>query len=434
MNDLEKSLNEMNNEINQIEIPDELEEKLRQGLESVPRIKKKGFDYKRLVGVAVVLIFFIDYNAEAIAYYGKKILGYDGAMNNTLKELNEVGEGQIIDKTYVLDNGTAVTLDAIMLDINNIVLFYTVNNPNLDESIEHLDIELEGKWGRYAGGGEGETSADGKTTKWVMTYEAPNLLEKNMSLIISSETTEEEGRIDFNLDREQAMTKSLSVSVNKEIQISNRMMIIETIEASPINTVITGVIKDILEQDNDEKIGEKFFQEDLELELLADGKVVALYSTELDGGNAGSEFKVIFDALEKDIKKIELKLRRLSINETVNEEVRLKKDQVDRTIDVAGRDIIINNVYEENKSTYISITSMDDIVLDNFYLILDGKKVGLEQRIDEGYEQLYNDNFPRALVTRSFEFKGTGEELELVIKKIRFQKDFDQVLYSEKIK
>ena len=43
---------------------------------------------------------------NAFAFYGKKLLGFDEVINSTLKELNEQGMGQIVEKKTKLEDGT----------------------------------------------------------------------------------------------------------------------------------------------------------------------------------------------------------------------------------------------------------------------------------------------------------------------------------------
>ena len=100
MNNVEKELNKKREELDNIEIPDELESRLRQVLDTIP-IKRKSLNYKTLIATVAIVILFIGYNVDAISYYGKKLIGYDHVMNSTLKELNKLGKGQVIDNPSV---------------------------------------------------------------------------------------------------------------------------------------------------------------------------------------------------------------------------------------------------------------------------------------------------------------------------------------------
>ncbi len=60
-----------------------------------------------------------------MAYYSKKILGVDPVLNGTLKQLNEEGLGQPVDETITLTNETKFTVNGVMTDENQLILFYT---------------------------------------------------------------------------------------------------------------------------------------------------------------------------------------------------------------------------------------------------------------------------------------------------------------------
>lgn len=42
---------------------------------------------------------------DTLAFYGKKLIGYESVMNGTLKELNQLGKGQIIGKSHTFSRG-----------------------------------------------------------------------------------------------------------------------------------------------------------------------------------------------------------------------------------------------------------------------------------------------------------------------------------------
>lgn len=57
---------------------------------------------------------------------------------------------------------------------------------------------------------------------------------------------------------------------------------------------------------------------------------------------------------------------------------------------------------------------------------MDGQEVKLEQTIED-----YSVKDSRS---RTVEFKGTGGNLELLVKGLRFKKDYDITIYTEKTK
>src|SRR5699024_3050744 len=153
-------------------IQENMEVRLRATLDSIPN-KKRSFNIKGKIAVLIIIALLIGYNANTLAYYAKELIGYDNVMNGTLQELNELGRGQIIDKSYTFKNGIKVTLDGIMLDDNNLILFHTIKDPSGNVEDAYLDLEihqLEGLFGTtYKYGGYGEINEDGTEMKWIIT-------------------------------------------------------------------------------------------------------------------------------------------------------------------------------------------------------------------------------------------------------------------------
>ncbi len=77
---------------------------------------------------------------DTLAYYGKKLIGYDMVMNGTLQELNQLGKGQEIGEAYTFQNGVTLSLDGIMLDGNQLLAFYTLYDPR--GTIGEIDLVL----------------------------------------------------------------------------------------------------------------------------------------------------------------------------------------------------------------------------------------------------------------------------------------------------
>ena len=90
-----------------------MEDKLRNSLNSLSIKKNKTIRTK--VAALIILVLLLGYNMDTLAYYGKQLIGYESIMDGTLSELNNLGKGQIIDKSYIFKSGVKVTLDGIML-------------------------------------------------------------------------------------------------------------------------------------------------------------------------------------------------------------------------------------------------------------------------------------------------------------------------------
>jgi|GEM_PF-289702 len=442
MADIERLLSSYKEELDDIEIPEDMEARMRESLNKVPARRRTG-GFKK-IAVLVIAMLLIGYNFDSLAYYGRKFIGYDNVMRGTLKELDELGEGQIIDKSYEFKNGVKVTLDGIMMDDNNLIAFCTINAPqgNVEEVYSNLRISMEGLFGnKYDYSAQGEISEDGKEMKWIVEVDKPKFYEKKMKFNIELFGDEmESGAIEFKIDRNKAMGHTLRILVNTEIEIGQRKIEIKELLASPTSTVIKGNIKNTVDIGADHKSKEeRLIYDDIELALMADGKEVLTLGSSMGSSLWGAKFEMRYDALPKDTKRIDIKLVSLSVFEDINKTFELNKGKENDNISVLDREIIINDIYESEGNTYMEITSYEDLVLSNIKLIMDGVEVEPERIIPGDYEKVEKvetDSLNRVIkrerlkFTRTIEFKGTGENLELKIERVKLNKEYDEIIFT----
>nr|WP_300003400.1 DUF4179 domain-containing protein [Tissierella sp.] len=436
MKNIDKELEKAKIELDNLEVPDELEARLKMSLDGV-KTKKRRSNHKGLILAAALALFFIGYNADAISYYGKKIIDYESVMTGTLKDLNELGSGQTIDKSYTFKDGIRVTLDGIMLDDNNIVAFYTIDNKKApgNPSPRDISVSLESLASNYSGGGEGQLSDDGREMKWVASYNAPKFFEKTIKLSLYNPALESYGEIDFKLDRNQAIGQSIKFPIDKTIKLDDRAIEFHSLIASPISTLVKGSFQSIFDLALDSLKEERIYFDEIELQLLADGKEIAWQSGGSSTNLKGSYFHKSFDTLPEGTKELELVLKSLIVTEDIDEKVDLNDGTFPKTIDVLGRHITINKVYEDKGNTYINITSEEDVFLTSLFLNIDGKDIRNERTLDETFDKIVEaEEGKKILRSRTVEFKARGEDLELKIKKINYNKEFNQTIYSSKIK
>lgn len=129
MDEMEKYLEKESERLKNNKAPEELNERLRVALEQTPQRRKTKIPKWIAVAAAIMILSFVSYNYNAFAYYGKKLLGYDELMTETLAQLNEKGSGQSIEKKVILSDGTELYLDGLLTDENQSILYYTVKNP-----------------------------------------------------------------------------------------------------------------------------------------------------------------------------------------------------------------------------------------------------------------------------------------------------------------
>ena len=108
----------------------------------------------------------------------------------------------------------------------------------------------------------------------------------------------------------------------------------------------------------------------------------------------------------------------------------LEKGIINKDIKMLQQDIRINEVYESEGNTYISFTSDEDLALNRTFLNIDGERKSVEKTITGDYDKIVNGDSVKVNYTRTIEFKGTGEDLELNIQRIRYGKTYDELIYK----
>ena len=434
MNNIEKLLIEEKKEMDNLEIPTNIESTLRSALDNIPDKKIKSI--KGRVAALILAVLLLGYNMDTLAFYGKKLIGYENVMNGTLKELNQLGKGQIIDKSHTFSNGVKFTLDAIMLDDNNMIMFYTLYSPNGnvmdDDSNTHISItNTINKL--FTSGGSGKANESNTEMKWVIsTHEAPKFFEKTMKVNLSythENKDIEYGEIKFKIDRNQAVGKSLKILINKEFELEQRSIKVKSLIASPTTTIIKGQIQNIFELGFDHITKNRIMPNDIEIALIADGKEINLEGAGMSTDMKGTHFDTRFDAIPIDTKDLQLKLISFTGEHDVDENITLKKE-TSKDIKILNQDIRINNVYEKDGNTYITITTDENTLLSKVFLYMDGEKVGLSETTTDELEK--HEDKVKINHTRTLRFEGTGEDLKLGIERIRYSKFYNEIIYSSK--
>ncbi|MCY6483024.1 hypothetical protein OW763_01480 [Clostridium aestuarii] len=103
----------------------------------------------------------------------------------------------------------------------------------------------------------------------------------------------------------------------------------------------------------------------------------------------------------------------------------MKKNGSSKTIEILGKKIEINKVYESKGETYVTITTREDVLLSKIYMIMDGKKVELQKTILSKKNKELDKTTSH---TRTLRFIGTGKELNLQIKGLRYKKIYNEVI------
>lgn len=430
MKKIEKILKEKKLEIDSLIVPDELEARLRNKLIEKPSKKTIKNMWKIKIAALFIAVILISYNIDILAFYGKQLTGYNELMSTTLKELNESGKGQIIGKDYKFKNGITITLDGVMIDDNQLLAFYTIKDPN--KKVHELSLGpinyFEGIFGKlHMQSGMGRIDVEKETAKWVTSFEPPKFLEKKMTWNFSliSNEKEESGSIEFILDRNKAMGHTLKKHITKSIQIDKNQIHFDSILASPTTTVLNGTTQNILELAMDQINNTRFRPQSLDIRLIANGKNLEEKSSGLSTNMKGMKFYKEYEALPKNLKTLQIHFMSFEADYNVNKQINLRKSENNQSVIILNQNIKINTVYEYKGETYITITTKEDVILSRVYLILDGEKTELKETISSEYSKMPDGT---VVHTRTLKFSGAGDDMKLDIKRIKYNKIYDQII------
>jgi hypothetical protein len=430
MKEVEKMLSDKKLEIDNMPIPKELEARLRGALGKRTVEKRSQNRWRTKVAGILIAAVILGYHIDTLAYYGKTLIGYDEIMNSPLKKLNELGKGQVVGKTHTFTNGVTVTLDGIMLDANQLLAFYTIKSPdgNIDEVDLNPLIFMKGIVGRHHMNGASGKMNDSKTEiKWIAEFDPPYFFEKKLSFNfnLSQQNTREIGEIAFILDRNKAMKHTLKKVINQTVKVDDVNIRFEVIKASPTITHIQGKVQNILELAADEMSGERIRPGDIDVKLLANGKEVQIQGGGMSTNMKGITFEKNYEALPSDLESLQLKLVSFVADHDVKNIVELEKGEFSEEVNILGQNIAINRIYESKGDTYVTITTEENVTLSRVHLILDGKRIKLQETLTENHDKKPDGTITH---TRTLHFRGVGDILQLEIQRIKFNKTLNKII------
>jgi hypothetical protein len=356
MNEIENRLAEENARVNKITAPSELEGRLRKALDKAP-VKRKIKPKWPLAVVALLFLCLVGYNYNGLAYYGKKITGFDEVMSGTLAELNEKGMGQTIDKRVVLEDGTELTVDGIMTDANQFILYYTLTNLQDDEDISFATIKgfLTDS---NRGAGTSLKNEEQSEIKGEMFFEPVSPFAKELTLEFTKLTKAGKsisGSITFPYDPNKAMQTEIRQKIQKTVKVDRGKVKFKTITATPTVTVIQGTVN----VENLNRVQLPFE----EVELLADGEPVEAVGSGISSSPGGTKFELRFDSLPKKLDSLELVVREFVGYTTVNAKIPIDA-AADQPHKMNGYDVWVKNAVKTDDGVEITIASDIDVLFD----------------------------------------------------------------------
>lgn len=418
MSNIEKQLEEEKKRIDEMKAPPEFEIRLRKALDTTSRKPVRISTRWKTIVATLLLALLVGYNLNGLAYYGKKNLGFDELITGTLKDLNEAGMGQSIGKTYQLENGVELTIDGLMSDSNQMIIYYTLSDPNgIVDSLSYIfnPSKITGFFtdSTYEGG-NGIINESENQFKGIMEFEPPSAFSKKLTLHFWQQFENgqmKDGEITFPYDPNKAMKAEIKQSINQTVEVDKGSIEFDSIEASPMVTVIKGT----LDVENFDRLHQAFD----EVALIANGKEVMLKGRNIRTSPLGTKFELTFDALPQPLDSLELDIKKFVGYQPLNETIILKNNQ---KVDLAGEKLEINSVEIASNGVEIIILTKESVLLDEVYIESNNEKIELQATKNQTLEKLQDGTIMKK---RTLVFDTTKQPEKLIIGGLHYMKPYN---------
>ena len=397
-----------------MEVPEELEERLNNALKFHHRKNSNFFiRHKTAASVIIIILMFSIYNFDVLAYYGRKIMGYDQVIYGSLKDLNELGEGQQIGKSYTFKDGSQVILDGVFLDENKLVAMYRIKSESQDKAQDFNNPEVKGIFWNGRGRGRGLYNEELKELAWIFEFDSPHIFNKYITFSLTSKDGEK-GKINFGLDMSKVVKGIVKQKINKSIEADGVKYNFDALSASPLSTVIEGNIEagSKLQLFTGGKMKDVTRNMILELSEIyeKDGKLTTetlkSSSWNLSCDTDRAKFKYEFEGLKKGLKQLELKVLRTEDMKIIDKEIKIN----DKTKNVCVDSVKISDVKTDNGNTVITFITDKDVTF-AAGLMINGNEAKL---ISEASDYIDGGNS----IKRTSVYKGNGPDMNLMFKTV----------------
>lgn len=382
MDKVHKILQDEKHAIKQLQAPNELESRLTQALQAKAKINKRK-NFKWIIAVAsIFFIVIISSQYQVIAYYGKKLTGYEQLTNQTLAELNEQEYMQIVDRTYELNDGTTFTIDGIMTDENQSIIYFTHSL----EDFEQLSVGQLTGFLSNSKGFHGSEMMDEQTgqIRGVFHYDAVSPFAKKLTLYVSYNGIDYP--LEFDYDANQALATKLKKSIHHKVKLGTNQLTFKKIIVTPTQTVIHGDFT-------------KYAPSDENIYLLVNDEKYEVQGSSASTNIFKHTFTLAFDSLPEQIDSLAIKIDQYPTYHEVDETFPISKDEI---INLYQEQVLINDIKQvDGNLIELTITTAADVRLKDVYSVVGNEQVILLQTIN--YVNHTEDG--KSLITRTLQFE-----------------------------
>lgn len=381
MNEIENLLSTEKKQLDNITVPKELEEVLKTALKK----QRNSFQLLtpwKLTAAAVILLLFSSYHYNAFAYYGKKILGFDTVSTNTINELNNAGNGQKIEQSYMLDNGTEFTINGIISDSNQLLIYYTLKNENgLDEFSQEVDpFKIKGLFtDSNFESSIAQTDNNNTELKGMMKFEPASAFAKKLKLSFfhtSKSGQMEMSTITFPYNPNKALQTIAKLTIKKTVKVDEGTITFDSLQATPTSTVVKGTLNvknfDRLELGLNSIL---LFANDTKLEQLGSSITSTI---------TGTKFEIEYDALPKNTTILDLTIKKFIGYEELDESIPLHSLTKANEITISdNNNLEIKKIAVQSNQLEITISTEKSILLNDVKVKTDSFETPLKTTINQ---------------------------------------------------
>ncbi|WP_042351641.1 DUF4179 domain-containing protein [Bacillus massiliigorillae] len=424
MNNIEKQLMEEKKRLESITAPEELEMRLRNALHSIPpKSKKRKVPLWSVAVASIFCLFIFSYHYNALAFYSKKLFGFDDLMSGTLQDLNEEGMGQVIEKKTKLQDSTDFILNGIMTDANRLIMYYTLRNPDgIDEQTSDFFMLSNISGFLTESNAEGSISSmnEEKTeVKGTMSFEPVNPFAKQLTLHfreVSKNGQTKEGQMTFPYNPNKAMQAKTEHSIRKTVKVDKGTITFHSITATPTLTVIKGS----LNVKNFDRVDSALDG----VQLIANGKPIEVKGGSVQSALIGREFDIRYDALPKQLDSLQLVVKEFAGYKKLDQKLSLTSTDK-KPISLASKELWVKNVATTEKGIELTISTEQDVMLDGVSISAQNTVTPLETTVNE---ILTTENDGRILKERTLIFDTKTMPEYVLINGMHFMKPYNRII------
>ncbi|MBQ4899809.1 DUF4179 domain-containing protein [Paenibacillus sp. Marseille-P2973] len=422
MNKIEERLAEEKKRIDSITAPEDLEMRLRKALDKAPsRSKRRVPPIWKAAAAVLLFIVILSFNFPAFAYYGKQLLGFDGLINGTLQELNDQGKGQTIEKRMTLEDGTLLTIDGLMTDANQLILFYTLSNPQGVSEADATGIFSPAKitgflTDSFVESGVSQMNDEHTEIKGTYTFEPVSPFAKKLTLHFRQQPsfgTVKDSEMTFAYDPNKAMQTEVKQRIRKTLEVDKGTITFQTITATPTMTMIKGT----LNIDNFDRIRNSLDG----IELIANGQPVDQVGSGRQSSYGGMKFDIRYDALPQDLKSLKLVIKEFVGYRKLDLKIPLPSP-ADQPVLLEDKELWIKKVSSTSRGIEITIATEEDVMLDGVFIQANGENIPLNTTLNQHDTKLPDGTI---LKERTLLFDASVQPEQLIIKGMHYMKPFN---------